>query len=142
MRPDAITVKLICRDMPADDDLFLGIQEGKEVIRLTPASQKEVVFEARFRLGARKDGSPNFLGPFAQGPAAQRFLYVNWGRRQLDGSFDYFSRAKIHLSHMTWKDIETAAKKKSPPTAELRMVDDRGNPICATIRPENITWRL
>ncbi|MEM7221477.1 MAG: DUF5990 family protein [Pseudomonadota bacterium] len=138
-----ISVKLICRDFPKGEGLHLGIQEGKEVTDLRPLEGKEIIFEAPFRLGARKkDGGPNFLGAYAQGTPGERFLYLNWGQLQGDGSFDYPSRAKVHLSHISWQDIEKADKAGKPLTAELTMTDQRGNPICATVRPENISWKL
>ena len=143
MTIDEISVKMICRDLPKEPSLFLGIQDGKEVSDLRPVGAKAITFEAPFRLATRKkDGGPNFLGPYAQGTPAQRFLYLNWGRRQDDGSYDYFSRAKVHLSHISWGDIERAHNSGTPLTAELTMTDDRGNPICATVDSNHITWKL
>ena len=142
MRPETITVRLICRELPDGEPVHLGIQKGKEVTELTPAEGDQITFEAPFRLAQRKDGGPNFLGAYAQGTPGGRFLYLNWGRRQADGGFDYFSRAKVHLSHITWQDIERAGKAGKPLTAELRMTDPRGNPICATVLPSHISWTL
>ena len=143
MSIEEIAVKLICRDLPKGEATHLGIQDGKEVSDLRPLGGKQIVFQVPFRLSTRKkDGGPNFLGAYTQGTPAQRFLYLNWGKQLAGGGFDYPSRAKVQLSHITWRDIERAHKGKKPLTAELTMTDERGNPICATVDKAHISWKF
>jgi len=61
--------------------VHLGIQRGQEVIDVIPADRKQAAFDASFRVGRQRDGSPNFLGPYAQGPVGDRFVYESGLRR-------------------------------------------------------------
>lgn len=60
-------------------------------------------------LRARRDaasGAPVFLGPFAFGPPAGRFLYVSWSALRTDdprGGRAMFRRAKVPLGGITWR---------------------------------------
>ena len=61
------------------EPVYLGIQRGTEVIEQAPADRHRVVFHPEFRIGKQPDGSPNFLGPYAQGRPRDRFFYLSWG---------------------------------------------------------------
>ena len=61
------------------EPVYLGIQCGKEVIDQVSADRREVVFYPEFKVGKKPDGSPNFLGPYAQGRPADRFFYLILG---------------------------------------------------------------
>ena len=59
----------------------------------TRVTDGEISFDLTLRVGdARPDGLPNFLGPYAQGPPAGRFLYVNSGT--LAGQTDRYAIAE------------------------------------------------
>jgi Family of unknown function (DUF5990) len=62
--------------------------------------------ECRVRRNART-GEPNFLGPFVQGEAAKRFIYLSWRPKgwrpgQPDSGATWVRRMKVHLSSITW----------------------------------------
>jgi Family of unknown function (DUF5990) len=146
-----VRVRVIGRDLPGirfcDRDgsvrepVYLGIQRGREVIEAVPADVKQAEFLPEFRVERGIGGAPNFLGPFAQGTAADRFFYLSWGVKRPSGSFEMFRRLKIRLGHLTWREIEAASRSGAPIDVELSLTDPRGAPMCATPRPESITWR-
>jgi hypothetical protein len=53
----------------------------------------------------RKDGRPNFLGPFASGPADDRFVYLSW--RSIPRGV-WINRVKARLADIDWPLIEAA----------------------------------
>src|SRR5438132_13605878 len=106
MGSDELTLEVICTDLPGirftdsydperriREPVYLAIQKGSEVIDAVPADKKQVIFRPVFRIGKQADGSPNFLGPFAQGSPQQRFFYLSWGIMHPDQRFQMFRGA-------------------------------------------------
>ena len=115
-----VTIEITCTSPPeggwagAAGTLCLGIQKGNEVQELTPVNRKRLVFSPALRVRRHTDGSANFLGPFAQGPRTERFIYLNWVVVN-DGAFSAApGRIKVHLSQIPWSRVETAARTGKP----------------------------
>jgi len=148
-----LRVRVVCTDLPGTcfrdpqdparpvkDPVFLGIQRGKEVIEQVPGDTKTATFTPEFRVERKKDGTPNFLGPFAQGTADDRFFYLSWGVKGQDGRFAMFRRLKIRLGHLSAARVERACRSGEAITVRLRLTDAKGGPLCATPRPPHIEW--
>jgi len=148
-----LRVRVVCTDLPGTcfrdpqdrarpvkDPVFLGIQRGKDVIEQVPGDAKTVTFEPEFRVERKKDGTPNFLGPFAQGTADDRFFYLSWGVKDSRGGFAMFRRLKIRLGHLSATRVARACRSGEPIMVRLRLTDAKGGPLCATPRPPNIEW--
>jgi Family of unknown function (DUF5990) len=153
MDEPTIRIEACCRELPgtrfedpADsgrplkEPVHLGIQHGRDVVDVVPADRKEVTFVAEFRVGTNPDGSPNFLGPYAQGKPADRFFYLSWGVGTKDGGFEMFRRLKIRLGHLTWPAIRQAARSGRPLQVTLRLTDAKGGPLCATPPESHVRW--
>ena len=151
---DRLDIRVVCRELPglvfnertddgvvARSPVHLGIQKGKDVIEACPADRKSVTFALDFRLGKQPDGSPNLLGPFAQGMPDDRFFYLSWGIQGADGAFAMFRRLKVRLGHLGWKRIAAAHKAGKPITVELRLTAKDGTPLCGTPPAEHVAWR-
>ena len=83
----------------------------------------------------RKDGLPNFLGPFAQGPPAGRFIYVDVGTYAGQKGTQWSRRMKIPLQGITWPLIRKAMRKPgSMLSASVPGTGRDGGPNCATVR--------
>ncbi len=146
-KADELTIEVVCIELPgirfADyEPVYLGIQEGVEVIEAVPGDTKRAVFNPVFRIGKQVDGSPNFLGPFAQGPAQHRFFYLSWGVMREDLRFEMFRRAKIHLSHLRWEHIQKATSQGTPLEVTLKLTGTKGDPVCGSLRGASIEWKL
>lgn len=99
-------------------------------------------------LRVRRDiatGAPVFLGPFAFGPPAGRFLYVSWSAVQPSAPGSgraMFRRAKVPLAGITWAQVEEAAGSTGATLeATVPGVAGDGGPVCATVRPRD-GWRV
>jgi Family of unknown function (DUF5990) len=85
------------------------LQRGKgDLVPPVHATGEHVSFDFTLRVGTGKDGRPNFLGPFAQGPPASRFVYVNSGTSAGQADSGWRRRAKVPLTSIGWKLIEQA----------------------------------
>src|SRR5262245_58873083 len=90
-------------------DVRFQVQRVKDGLE-PPArrSPTSIEFEFAVRVGTQKDGAPNFLGPFTQGPANARFVYINSGTLAGDAASCWTRRAKVPLTGMNWALIRKA----------------------------------
>lgn len=147
MSPAEITLLLHCQNLPGTEfegrtAVRLGIQKGTEVIEDVPGDVTQVTFAIPLRVKKNpQTGQPDFAGPFAQGRPGERFIYLCWGERKGE-AWDGFRRAKIHLSHLDWGVVEAALKSGRPILALLEMTDDKGGPLCASVKEDKIRWQI
>ncbi len=101
-----------------------------EKVQKQRSAGKDLKFEFAVRVGEQKNGEPNFLGPFTQGPASARFVYLDIG--QAAGQFDslWSRRLKIPLYGITWDLV-----KEKKLVARVAGKAKDGSPTCATVKP-------
>ena len=149
-----LKIKVICEDLPGTEfsctsageaftykPVHIGIQRGNEVIEAVPANHKRVVFEPEFRVSPMPDGKTNFLGPYAKGTPGERFFYLSWVVKDEKGRLTMFRRAKIHLNHLLWSQVEEAIASGRQLSVTLSMTDKRGEPRCASLRGDGVRWQ-
>ena len=135
-----IKLKIECFDLPPHDwgghsEIWLGIQRGRDVVQEVKLPAEAVSFDAELRAAPGiSQENPNFLGPYAQGPVRDRFIYLCWGGRA-GGGWAGFRRAKLPLVELTWESLES-----NHLLARVRCTDAKGGPVCATLRGEYLTW--
>jgi hypothetical protein len=119
-----------------------GLQRGRrDLDPPTSSSREAIAFEFAVRVGRRPDGTPNFLGPYAQGPPTARFVYVNSGTLAGQADSCWTRRAKIPLGGMTWQMIQDARRTEGVVEAEIDGTGRDGGPACATV-PLRTPWRV
>lgn len=116
-----------------------GIQRKDEVLpgEAGPDGLPRFACELRARLDAAT-GAPVFLGPFAFGPPAARFLYVSWSAVQPaepGAGRTMIRRAKVPLAAITWAQVEDAALRGGVLEARVPGLAGDGGPVCATVHP-------
>ncbi|MBA3439917.1 MAG: hypothetical protein H0T92_08630 [Pyrinomonadaceae bacterium] len=147
MTNQQITIKIRCQNLPGRvwegrHAVRLGVQKGDGVIDDVPADEKHVTFSVPLRVERNpKTLKPNFRGPFAHGTPDERFIYLSWGERHA-GVWVMFRRAKIHLNHLDWKTVEYALVTGRPVEASVSMTDEKGGPLCGSIKGSNIHWKV
>jgi hypothetical protein len=130
-----LPLRLTFIDPPAG--VLFAIQKGKsEIVTPLLANGANLSFDLSVRVQERADGSPNFLGPFVQGPPASRFVYINSGTSAGQTDSCWTRRAKIGLIDITWELIKSATKK-SGSVLEITIYGRTrdGGPVCATVKP-------
>ena len=153
MKAAELTIEVVCQNLPGScfndthgenpkkvGPIYLGIQKGNDVIEIVPGDRQQATFHPTFRVTRQAEGSPNFLGAFAKGTAQERFFYLSWGVVGEDGLFEMFRRAKIHLNHLTWDQVEKAMKQNRAIRVEIGMTAKNGEPICASVRSDRAKW--
>lgn len=117
-----------CRDVEA------GIQCKKDVLPGIPQEDGSIWLPCELRVKRdAKSGEPRFLGPYAFGSPAERFLYVSWSGVK-GGKREMFRRMKIPLAAITSEQIEKATAKRGAVIAAAVAGTARdGGPACATV---------
>ncbi|MGH7945723.1 MAG: DUF5990 family protein [Opitutaceae bacterium] len=144
--PSELAIEVVCENLPArfcGERVYLGIQKGREVVEIVPGSSRRVTFRPTFRV-TKVSGGPNFLGPYAQGTRDERFFYLSWGRKASPAKFEMYRRLKVHRSHLTWPQVQSALRTGTPIRVELDLTDRCGNPRCASAWTDDpgVVWRL
>ncbi len=125
--------------------LRLGIQERNDVrqdVPCTPCPSEGVRFH--FALKADMDpagGTVAFRGGYAQGPREARFIYLCWGAWG-EGGWQHYRRAKVPLGGLAPGAVEGAIREARPIRARIRMTDACGEPVTATLKPEQVEWSV
>lgn len=134
-----VTLVIHCHNPPAVagtqfNGVRLGIQFGKEVIEDVVVDGADVLFRAPIRLKQLPDGSPDFAGPYVQGPRDERFVYLNWGYRHLS-AWTGVRRAKLQL-----RDLPRELLSQPEVHVWVDMTDAKGGPLCASVKSGNLRW--
>ena len=125
-------------DPPAGVDF--GIQRGRgaryEAVFVRQRKGRNVSFDFSLSVAnSRKDGQPNFLGVFAQGPPARRFVYIDVGTYAGQKDTSWARRMIVPLEGITWELIHNAARKPgSRLSAKIPGTGKDGGPNCATVQ--------
>lgn len=142
-----VRLRVICKAPPDPDKhrAIFGLQDNSTAAQWTlhagvRKANGDFVFEcdARVRPNART-GDPNFLGDFVHGKPDERFLYLSWRPkdcRPVQPSMEsscWTRRMKIHLSGITWRQIEEATQSGGLLEASVQGTGKDGGPSCASV---------
>jgi len=115
MAPGATPYELRLRlirdtDAPAtnpDGDAFeFGLQDAqRRVFAGVRDASGRLAWDFQVSVKPGKDGSPSFTGPFASGPAGDRFVYLSW--RSVPRGV-WINRIKARLGGIDWPLIDEA----------------------------------
>jgi hypothetical protein len=124
--------------------VMFAVQRGRASLVGPSYTQGDaVVFELRVRVAEGKDGRPNFLGPFAQGTPADRYVYVNSGTYAGQTGTRWSRRAKLKLAGIGWELVDEA--RDTPGVVLEARIEGRardGGPCCATVPLLDGGWRV
>ena len=133
------TLRIILERPPAG--VYFGLQKGRgsnyETVQTVESKADDLEFDLNVRVGQNKDGSPNFLGPFVQGPPHERFVYLDIGTCAGQTNTPWSRRLKIPLRGITWELIEQVPSAPGSLNAlETRVpgTGKDGGPSCATVK--------
>lgn len=141
-----INLQIILTQPPPN--VLFGLQKGSGNIYETLQKQKSAsqdllfAFPIKIKGDKRKDGFPKFSGPFVQGPAGGKFVYIDIGTCAGQTDTLWSRRLKIPLTGITWELIDQLIaapalmlETKVPGTGK------DGGPNCATVKPFE-GWRV
>jgi hypothetical protein len=116
----------------------MQVQRGKNELLPPTKNGNSLVFDFEISVDL-SNGSPNFLGKYAQGPKDARFVYVNSGTYAGQHPTPWGRRAKLSLMSITKEQIEKALKGSRIETT-MPGVGKDGGPTCATVK--GIEWKV
>ena len=128
--PTAVTLRIVLEKPTAGVDF--GLQKGHgsayEVVSKQRSKGGDLEFEITVtaKTGCNDD-LPNFAGPFVQGPAGERFVYIDIGTYASQTNTCWSRRLKIPLSGITW-DMLRSGKVL---VAHIPGTGKDGGPSCA-----------
>jgi hypothetical protein len=128
---------------PPPDVLFC-LQRGRsELVSARRTTGKPESFDFTARAKSLAGGRVNLLGPFTQGPPAQRFVYVNSGTLAGDAGSCWSRRAKVALTAI---DQALVDQVLSMPGARLEAriagTARDGGPACASCKLLAPGWKV
>lgn len=128
-----------CVDLPGAEYAHwrLGLQEKKAVTQDVPATLAPIRFV--FPVEVRLEGEVSFKGGYVQGPKNDPFVYLCWGER-VNGVWQLHRRAKVPLKTLSREKIEQALTEKTPLHARIKLINTKGEPIAASLKPEYLEW--
>jgi hypothetical protein len=142
-----VRLKIVLEQPPAGVDF--GLQKGRggkyqtiQTKRLfSPGKDLCFGFSVRAKAESR-NVAPNFLGPFVQGPAGGRFVYLDIGTYAGQTGTPWSRRLKVPLYGITAKMIDQLAENPGL-VLEARVpgIGRDGGPNCATVKPF-AGWKL
>ena len=138
-----VTLRIIVERPPGGVDF--GVQEGHgndyKTVQTQRFSKQDLRFEFLMRVKEGKKGQPNFLGAFAQGPASNRFIYLDIGTFAGQTNTPWSRRLKIPLAGITWPMIERASDASHVIEVRVPGTGKDGGPTCGTVK-QFFGWML
>ena len=137
-----VPLRIIVVHPPAGVEFRL--QQGRSnLVAPTRVTPTEIQFDFNLRLGPTRGDRPNLLGDAAQGPPANRFVYVNSGRQAGQQETCWDRRAKVPLQGITSALLKALlAANDAVLEARIEGTARDGGPVCATVSLLGETWRL
>lgn len=136
-------VRIVGEPLPAPvvdgHDVLVGMPRGRLIESPRPVAGSSMTFVAELDVVITPDGV-DYRGPFVQGRKGDRFLYLSWGHDDGDG-FVLDRRAKLMLGVLDPAEM-AGARDDAVLEGRLSLIDARGGPVCAAVRPPLIRWRL
>jgi hypothetical protein len=116
----------------------MQLQRGKDELLPPTKNGSSLIFDFEISVDL-SNGSPNFLGKYAQGPKDARFVYVNSGTYAGQHPTPWGRRAKLSLMSITKEQIEDALNGSRIVTT-IPGVGKDGGPTCASVK--GIEWKV
>jgi hypothetical protein len=127
--PTEVTLRIVLEQPTAGVDF--GLQKGHgsayEIVGKQRSKGGDLEFEFTVTAKTGKDHLPNFTGPFVQGPAGERFVYINIGTYAGQTNTPWSRRLKIPLSGISWDML----RSEKVLVAHIPGTGKDGGPSCA-----------
>jgi hypothetical protein len=121
-------------------EVVFGLQKGSgnnyETVQKQMATSSDLSFTFTIKVkgDSTKDKLPKFSGSFVQGPADNKFVYIDIGTYAGQSNTVWSRRLKVPLTGITWKDIDSLSTNSILQTSVPGTGKD-GGPNCATVKP-------
>jgi hypothetical protein len=121
-------------------NVHVGVQRKAEVVDWVRADALAATWQLAVT-SREVDGLLDVGGPWVHGRPGARFLYLSWGA-VTDDRFEMFRRAKLMFGDIPAELLRAAHGDAGVLVGRLRLTDAKGGPLCARVRPPEITWTV
>ncbi len=135
-----VRLRIVVAEPPSG--VAFALQEGAS--GLVPPSESaadRLAFECDLNVADIKSVPVRFTGPFAQGPASARFIYVCSGVRAGQVGSCWERRAKVPLAGISSELLARALSERRVLEAAIHGLAKDGGPACASVKLLS-GWRL
>lgn len=115
-----------------------GLQKGKgpdyETVQGQLGSGRDLIFNFAIQVKEINGSLPTITGPFVQGPAGNRFIYIGIGSYAGQTGALWSGRLKVPLPEAAFENIQP---DEGPPlwTCNIPGRNKDGKPVFATVKP-------
>jgi hypothetical protein len=149
----AVTVEIQGTDLPGRscgpdlhgkpcENVHVGLKHRSGPVELFPGDAASVRWRFEMVVRRDEDGTLDFGGPFVYGRRGERALGLVWGSLRFDDELDVFRAAKLRLEDLDPALVERAVATGGRLVCSLGLTDERGHPICASVRPPLLSWSV
>ena len=125
--------RIVVEDAPGD--VVFAVQLGRNQLLPPVKNGNALVFEFPLRVKWAAAGGVVFLGPAAQGPTSDRFVYVNSGTSAGQNDSPWTRRAKLKLGTIDRALAERVLGNETlVMEGRIPALGGDGGPVCATTR--------
>lgn len=144
MEKQVLTLGILLENPPAGVDF--GLQKGSgavyETVQKHRSTGQDLYFELEALVKDGKDTLPDFFGPFVQGPANARFIYIDIGAAAGQADSIWSRRLKIPLSGISKETLQLlSADPQKKLQARVAGTGKDGGPTCGTVKPFD-GWKI
>jgi len=149
--PTALRIRIEGHDLPGRTcqpspdlsytNIHVGVQRRNrrdELLGLLPGDAPGATWTLDCTVSPAANGV-DVKGPYVQGPPGGRFIYLSWGTVDDARVFKLFRRAKLWLDAIP-SDVLRDAVDRGVLVGCVGLTDQKGNPLCAAVRPPTIDW--
>jgi hypothetical protein len=106
-QPTRVRLRIIIERPPTGIDYALQKGRGStyETVQKQRSAGKDLTFE--FEVGVKRGRGPSFIGPFVQGTAGDRFVYIDIGKYAGQENTECARRLKVPLAPITTQMVNT-----------------------------------
>jgi hypothetical protein len=133
-----VTLQIILNKPPAG--VVFGLQKGSgsnyETIQkqMSGSGDLKFAFDVNVKGDKSKDDMPKLAGPFVQGHAGGKFVYIGIGTYAGQLNTVWSRRLKVPFSGITW-DILGSLTEQTVLQTTVPGTGKDGGPNCATVKP-------
>ncbi|HTE23203.1 DUF5990 family protein [Flavitalea sp.] len=133
-----LPIRIILEAPPAGVDY--GIQKGSgnnyETIEKQRSDGRDLQFNFSIMIKNTDPSSPDFSGPFVQGPAGERFIYIDIGTTAGQFGTSWSRRLKIPLKNISMETPDVLSGNSTViMVTKVPGTGKDGGPNCATVKP-------
>ena len=139
-----LPIRIILQSPPTGVDF--GLQKGSgnkyETIQKQQSNKNDLCFEFEISVKETNTASPDFKGPYVQGPLSERFIYIDIGTCAGQINSVWSRRLKIPLRNISSETINLLLADTSLILeTKVAGTGKDGGPNCATVKPFS-GWQL